>query len=390
LAKLILNPTSGARKEIPIGDKVFSIGRDPSNDLVLSDSMVSRRHAIMERREDDYTIRDNNSSNGTMVNGDRVVSDQPLHDGDLIAIGSARLLFQDDSQGDEKAPAMAPPPASKPDKAGDEEPGTTCPGCGAASSSSDRFCRRCGKELVVEKPREVVCGNCGTAVELPAEFCGSCGKPLEVRPGRHQVPTKPRPWAPPDVSERITKPKVPPVPSVPKAARPAGAGRPRVAAPGRRPAARLPAAEGEAAGFWIRFAAYLIDSAILMVPIFVVLAISVPAMIGSAQAGQADPSSAWVALLPALGALLTAVLSIAYPLYFWTSRGATPGKSLLGLKIVTTEGDSPIGIKSAVLRLIGYMINGFIFGIGFLLIALSEDKRGLHDRIAETTVVRRR
>jgi uncharacterized RDD family membrane protein YckC len=123
---------------------------------------------------------------------------------------------------------------------------------------------------------------------------------------------------------------------------------------------------------------------------FVVLAISAPTMIRSAQTEQMDPSSAWTFLLPTLGGLLTVVLSIAYPLYFWTSRGATPGKSLLGLKVVTTEGKSPIGIKSAVLRLIGYMINGFIFGIGFLLIALSEDKRGLHDRIAETAVVRRR
>jgi uncharacterized RDD family membrane protein YckC len=38
----------------------------------------------------------------------------------------------------------------------------------------------------------------------------------------------------------------------------------------------------------------------------------------------------------------------------------------------------------------GYLINGFLLGIGFLLIAVSEDKRGLHDRLADTCVVRRR
>jgi uncharacterized RDD family membrane protein YckC len=389
LAKLILNPTSGARKEIPVGDKVFSIGRDPSNDLVLSDSMVSRRHAIMEQREDDYTIRDNNSSNGTMVNGDRVVSDQALRDGDLIAIGSARLLFQDDSEGDEKGATPALPPAAKPAKAGDVEPMTTCPGCGTDSSSSDRFCRHCGKELVPEQPREATCGACNAAVKLPAEFCGSCGKPLEVRPGRHQLPTKPKPWAPPDVSEKATKPKAPPAAPPPKKAeRPAGAVRPRVATPGRRPAAGASAVKGDPAGFWIRFAAYLIDAAILMVPMMVMMAILFPMIVRAAQTGQSEPS-VWIFVLLFLSSLLMFVISIAYPLYFWTSRGATPGKSLLGLMIVTAGGKSPIGMKSAVLRLIGYMINGFIFGIGFLLIALSEDKRGLHDRIAETAVVRR-
>ena len=42
MAKLVINPTSAAKKEIPIVSRVISIGRDPSNDLVLSDSMVSR------------------------------------------------------------------------------------------------------------------------------------------------------------------------------------------------------------------------------------------------------------------------------------------------------------------------------------------------------------
>jgi uncharacterized RDD family membrane protein YckC len=389
LAKLILNPTSGARKEIPVGEKVFSIGRDPSNDLVLSDSMVSRRHAIMERKGESYAIRDNNSSNGTMVNGDRVVGDQELRDGDLIAIGAARLLFQDADGVDESEGRVGGVASPAPKNVGTnaEKSGGQCPKCGVVVSSSDRFCRRCGTELVAEKPSEIACANCGAKTELPAEFCGSCGKRLEAPPAAHQVPTKPKPWAPPDVSERATKPKASPVPVTPQAARPAVAGRPR---PGRRPGMRPPVAKSEPAGFWIRFAAYLIDAAIIMVPMLIVMAVSVPMMFRAAQTGQSDSPSAWIFVLPTLGGLLTAVLSIAYPLYFWTSRGATPGKSLLGLQIVTSEGKSPIDFKSAVLRLIGYMINGFTFGIGFLLIALSEDKRGLHDRIADTTVVRRR
>ena len=70
LPKLVVNPTSGNKKEVSIASRVISIGRDPSNDLVLSDSMVSRRHAILEQRDDVFVLRDNGSANGTLVNGD--------------------------------------------------------------------------------------------------------------------------------------------------------------------------------------------------------------------------------------------------------------------------------------------------------------------------------
>jgi uncharacterized RDD family membrane protein YckC len=390
LAKLVINPTSGARKEIPVGDKVLSIGRDPSNDLVLSDSMVSRRHAIMERKGGDYVIRDNNSSNGTVVNGDRVAGDQPLRDGDLIAIGAARLLFQMDSE-ESEAESLdgAPPPVPKPVEGAAKEPSTACPGCGLAASHSDRFCRRCGEDLSVKKPQQAICGNCKATVDLPAEFCGSCGRPLKASPGKHSVPTKPKPWSPSDLSERSTKAMATPVPATPKVPPPLRRRQSAERAPGRRPGAAPAAAKGAPAGFWIRFAAYLIDSAIQMIPIIVMGLIFFLTMFPMLQTGQGELSPAWFLLL-FVGWLVAAATFIVYPLYFWTSRGATPGKSLLRLKIVTTDGKSPIGMKHAVLRLIGYMINGFTFGIGFLLIALSEDKRGLHDRIAETAVMKRR
>src|SRR6188474_3313830 len=98
MAKLIVNPTSTARREILLPRSLLSIGRDPSNDVVLPDAMVSRRHAVIEYRGSQYYIRDCNSSNGSLVNGDRV-SERSLRDGDLVAIGTARLLFRDDLLG---------------------------------------------------------------------------------------------------------------------------------------------------------------------------------------------------------------------------------------------------------------------------------------------------
>jgi uncharacterized RDD family membrane protein YckC len=94
-------------------------------------------------------------------------------------------------------------------------------------------------------------------------------------------------------------------------------------------------------------------------------------------------------LLPIIGGAASLVLSIVYPVYFWALLGATPGKQVFGLRVLGMDGETPIGWQRAMLRVIGYMINGFVMGIGFLLIAVSEDKRGLHDRLADTRVLRR-
>jgi pSer/pThr/pTyr-binding forkhead associated (FHA) protein/uncharacterized RDD family membrane protein YckC len=383
VAKLIINPTSGAKKEIPVGDKVLSIGRDPSNDLVLSDSMVSRRHAVLERRQDQYLIRDNNSSNGTMVNGDKVAGDQELRDGDLIAIGSARLLFQTE-------PGLAataatpipevPKPVSAPAEGGTDE-ASKCPSCGLEVSTDDKFCRRCGKDLPARSERQVVCGNCGAAVEMPAEFCRSCGKPMLAQPARHNVPTEPRPWTP--TGHEGKKPP----PPIPKPGGPPPRPSKDKPTPERSRGPRPFAGKGKPAGFWIRLAAYLVDSVILSLPMLIAVGIMIPLTLQSAQAGI-EPSPL-VFLLPSLGGALVFLLSILYPIFFWTRRGATPGKMLFRLVVETTDGKSPLEIGPAVIRLVGYFINGFTFGIGFLLIAFSEDQRGLHDRLADTRVVKR-
>jgi pSer/pThr/pTyr-binding forkhead associated (FHA) protein len=61
VAKLIVNPTSANRREIVLSrSMILTIGRDPSNDLVLADSMVSRRHAVVEHRASQFFLRDCN------------------------------------------------------------------------------------------------------------------------------------------------------------------------------------------------------------------------------------------------------------------------------------------------------------------------------------------
>jgi hypothetical protein len=67
-------------------------GRHPDSTIFLDDVTVSRRHAIIERRDDGYAVRDVGSLNGTYVNHERV-EDAPLHDGDEIQIGRFVLTF---------------------------------------------------------------------------------------------------------------------------------------------------------------------------------------------------------------------------------------------------------------------------------------------------------
>ena len=54
-----------------------------------------------------------------------------------------------------------------------------------------------------------------------------------------------------------------------------------------------------------------------------------------------------------------------------------------------TNGE-PIELGAACLRYVGYIASGLIFGIGYLMIAFSAEKKGLHDNIANTVVVKSR
>jgi len=168
MAKLVVNPTSSSRREIVLPKTLLSIGRDPSNDLVLPDAMVSRRHAVIEFRGNQFYLRDCNSSNGSLVNGDRV-SERSLRDGDLVAIGTARLLFRDDVDVEDAGAKVVPHPSS---------PRMNCPSCGSDYRKGDLFCRQCGTQLAPSVPPRVVCTACGTSVPLPARFCNACGTPL--------------------------------------------------------------------------------------------------------------------------------------------------------------------------------------------------------------------
>ncbi len=70
----------------------MSIGRRPDSDVFLDDVTVSRDHALLIRRGDDWHLDDCGSLNGTYVNRQRIDS-QRLREGDEVQIGKYKLTF---------------------------------------------------------------------------------------------------------------------------------------------------------------------------------------------------------------------------------------------------------------------------------------------------------
>ena len=118
-------------------------------------------------------------------------------------------------------------------------------------------------------------------------------------------------------------------------------------------------------GFWIRFGAAIIDGVII-------------SLISSVLQ--------WLAYGPAM------VFGILLPLlYYWLFtglRGQTPGKMAVGIKVVNAQGDRP-GLGVAALReILGRTISTIALCLGFLWIAWDKQKRGWHDTVAGTYVVK--
>jgi hypothetical protein len=70
----------------------ISVGRAPECEVFLDDVTVSRKHAVISRGPDSYTIEDEGSLNGTYVNRRRVET-ADLEDGDEVQIGKYKLTF---------------------------------------------------------------------------------------------------------------------------------------------------------------------------------------------------------------------------------------------------------------------------------------------------------
>jgi pSer/pThr/pTyr-binding forkhead associated (FHA) protein len=81
-----------ATREIPLKQGEFLIGRGTDCELRLSVADVSRHHCLIRLANNDATIEDLGSSNGTFLNGQRIRSQTPLKSGDLLQIAECQFI----------------------------------------------------------------------------------------------------------------------------------------------------------------------------------------------------------------------------------------------------------------------------------------------------------
>lgn len=134
-------------------------------------------------------------------------------------------------------------------------------------------------------------------------------------------------------------------------------------------------------GFWLRFVAKFIDGIIGGIAGYI---LGVAAGLLLMSLTVEDPLT-----LVIINQLIGLAFGISYVTWFVGKFGATPGKMALGLKIVKPDG-SGLSYLQAFGRYWAELLSGIILAIGYLMAAFDEEKRGLHDRICETRVIRTR
>ncbi|WP_163599039.1 RDD family protein [Moraxella catarrhalis] len=138
--------------------------------------------------------------------------------------------------------------------------------------------------------------------------------------------------------------------------------------------------EFEYAGFWIRFAACIVDNLIIMI-------IFAPYWFYNYQQMAAMPVDQ-MPLYSAGDAILHLVIGAAV-VWFWVKKGATPGKMLFGLQVRDAKTGQFISVPRALLRYFSYLISYLILCLGFIWAGFDQKKQGWHDKIAKTVVVKR-
>jgi uncharacterized RDD family membrane protein YckC len=142
----------------------------------------------------------------------------------------------------------------------------------------------------------------------------------------------------------------------------------------------------EYVGFWPRFAAFVINSILIVVLVGPLLAL----VLG------APPSFDPLAVSPEAAAELlrrsgieTLVLLVLYVL-LWTRLKAEPGKLVIKAEVVDAKTGAPPTALQATVRFLGYFVSTIPLCIGHLWVAFDKRKQGWHDKLAGTVVVKKK
>ena len=146
-------------------------------------------------------------------------------------------------------------------------------------------------------------------------------------------------------------------------------------------------------GFWIRWLANVIDSAILYLSALIVSVIvtTIESALGWIQSSTTfnpqAPAITPAGLVVGLALLLVLLMWIVgYYVYCW-SIGSTLGMKLLRLRVADADTFQPIGIGRALLRYLGFIVAGLVCYLGLIWAAFDDRKQGWHDKLANTVVI---
>src|ERR1041385_5207599 len=204
---------------------------------------------------------------------------------------------------------------------------------------------------------DIFCSKCGTRNTGTGQFCQQCGTTLlmdaAIQPVQTSTPSYPAPpayaFAPPS---------------------PYG-------------------------GFWVRLLAYIIDRIVVGVvatPLFFIMAMpTITRIVHEAEQNQDNPSPELVFSM--LGAISTFIILAFVGQWLYealltaSSWQGTVGKRVLRLK-VTDEAGNRISFGRATGRFFAKILSQALLWIGFIMVAFTDRKRGLHDMIAGTLVMK--
>jgi hypothetical protein len=125
--RLVMHSGPLAGRAFPMEKTELFVGRDLSNDIVINDPEVSRRHARLFLQGNNFVLEDLGSTNGTAVNGQRLLGPYILHPGETVVFGEHITAVFEATQPDvgstvvsalqqapRSAPAASPGPAYAP------------------------------------------------------------------------------------------------------------------------------------------------------------------------------------------------------------------------------------------------------------------------------------
>lgn len=114
--QLVVRAGPNPGKVYPIMKKEIIIGRDPNSDVLINDAEISRHHASIKFQPEGFVIEDLGSTNGTVINGQKLAGPHYLHPGEIINLGEhISLVFDRQISFDPDATMVSPansfPPA---------------------------------------------------------------------------------------------------------------------------------------------------------------------------------------------------------------------------------------------------------------------------------------